>query len=107
MLAHNTATQDLAFVGFVILLGVLAAFLIIRTLRRQSYKSWSWPARYLWYGLVGTLAGLGAVMLMANYIEKMGTATAIWFVASCFLAGFVPRLIELLRPPGSSTPAPR
>lgn len=72
----------LAVVVAVTVLGLLAAVLMIRTLRRKTYQYWSSPSRWLWFGLCGLLVALGAFGLVGSWSERWGWPATIWLLGA-------------------------
>lgn len=61
--------------------------------------------RPFWLGLKWSLAGLGAYLLIGNYVMKWGWPATIWFMAAPFAWG-VWQGITALRHPDSASPLP-
>ncbi len=63
--------------------------------------------RPLWLGVKWGLGGLGAYLLVGNYVMKWGWPAAIWFLAAPFAYGIWQGLQHLKASPPPSPPALR
>lgn len=84
--------------------GLLLMVVLIRTLRRQSYRAWSAPSRVAWFGLVGVLVTFGAIGLVANSVIKWGGPATIWIFGALIARGAWGAYRDTITAPPASRP---
>jgi hypothetical protein len=67
-------------IGVAVAVVVAISFAFIRALRRQSYRRWPKPLRWLFLAVVGVLVVLGGVTWAIHMIEVWGWSAGLWFL---------------------------
>jgi len=97
----SSPTLILLYVATHAVLWSALGWFMIRSLRRKSYRSWRWPARWLFFAIVGLFVYAGGYALLMHFARTWGWPATIWFIGAPAAWG----LWEGFQSDGGSAPA--